>query len=172
MHRLGCDPITGMCLIAMNQIECGTCRGKLHTKYALPAGEHTAECTRSPCSCQGIGTRICESCYGTGMEKISPDLRGRMFAELAKYKHPQFKQIEDRSSESPAERQTIEIVLVRPPKRINPPAPSVPVDASNADSSISQDSQDAHPGAASAWIDAPASGNHDDIVDAELADEL
>jgi hypothetical protein len=110
------------------------------------------------------------------MEKISPDLRGRMFAELAKYKHPQFKQIEDRSAESQAERQTIEIVLVRPAKRITPPAPSVPldaqpVDASTTDSSMSQHSQDAD-SSASAWIDAPASGNQDDIVDAELADEL
>ena len=114
MHRLNCDPIEGMCRIALNDIECGTCRGKLHTKYILPDGQHAKDCpgTSVDCTCGGVGTRICQSCFGTGMECIAPELRARMFSELAKYKHPQFKQIEQRETDT--ERQTITLELVRP----------------------------------------------------------
>ena len=164
MHQLKCDPIAGMCHIALNMLECGTCRGKLRTRYALPAGEHTASCTRTPCTCEGVGERICQSCFGSGMENISPDLRARMFAELAKYKHPQFKQIEDRSSESQGERQTIEIVLVRPSKRL--PASPAPI---GQDASVQVDTE--HGEYTDTARALPAGGNQDDIIEAEPVDE-
>ena len=38
--------------------------------------------------------RTCESCYGSGKEKISPELKARMYAELAQYVRPKRKAIE------------------------------------------------------------------------------
>ena len=79
-ERLGCDPFEGMAIIAINQLPCGVCRGKGKTPYKLPNG--------------GVGMRTCESCYGTLFESCSPELRGKMNAELAQYIHAKKKAIE------------------------------------------------------------------------------
>jgi hypothetical protein len=82
LARLKCVPIEGMALIASGKVPCGTCHGKGKTKYQ-PAngGEKLLE-------------RTCESCYGSKLEKISPELKGKMYSELAKYVHPQLRAIE------------------------------------------------------------------------------
>ncbi len=144
MSRVDCDPITIMARIALNEIECSTCRGKLHTKYVLPDGQHTKACpgTSVDCNCHGIGERICQSCFGTGMEKVPPQLRYQAASELAKYKHPQFKQIENRESES-NERQSIEIVLVRPaPRAIEPAAAQVEIVAATLPDEVIIDAEE------------------------------
>jgi DnaJ-class molecular chaperone len=82
MARLNCDPIEGMAKIAAGDVPCGTCHGKGKTKYQAAKGEAK------------LLERTCESCYGSGKEKISPELKGRMYEQLAKYKHPQLKAIE------------------------------------------------------------------------------
>lgn len=116
MQRLKCDPIKGMALIALNQVPCGLCRGKLRTRYKLPEGSHAAGCDPEKCTCEGIAERTCLSCYGSGWEAISPDLRGKMFAELAKYKHPQLKQVEHTGEGAPGGQRTqINIVFGIPP---------------------------------------------------------
>src|SRR3954464_9148586 len=69
LSRLNCDPIEGMAKIASGEIRCGTCHGKGKTKYKVEGK---------------INESVCESCYGSLMEKITPDLRGRMYSELAK----------------------------------------------------------------------------------------
>lgn len=99
LARLGCDPITGMAHIAMNKLPCGVCRGELKTRYKLAEGVHTPECRQTlgpcgPCTCEGVGTRICQSCYGSGWEACSPELRGKMYAEIAQYVLPKRKAIE------------------------------------------------------------------------------
>ena len=38
--------------------------------------------------------RTCESCYGSALEKISPELKGKMNAELAGYIYPKLRSIE------------------------------------------------------------------------------
>jgi hypothetical protein len=69
-----------MATIANNQLPCGVCRGKGKTPYKMENGE--------------IGTRKCESCYGTLFEACSPELRGKMCAELAQYVGAKRKAIE------------------------------------------------------------------------------
>ena len=63
----------------------------------MPDGSHSEECKKQPqdvCTCEGIGTRVCESCYGTLFEACSPELRGKMNAELAQYIAPKRKALE------------------------------------------------------------------------------
>ncbi len=89
-----------MSIIALNNLPCGVCRGTGKTKYKLPVGAHAAGCNGRPigdtnlCKCQGLGIRDCESCYGTLFEACSPELRGKMNAELAQYIHAKKKAIE------------------------------------------------------------------------------
>ena len=83
LARLGCDPFTGMATIALNKLPCGVCRGKGKTKYKIEGQIHE---------------RVCESCYGTLFEACSPELRGKMHAELAKYIAPQRKAVEHSGS--------------------------------------------------------------------------
>lgn len=60
IDRTGCtDPLANL--------KCNVCRGKLKTKYKRDDGR--------------LGERICESCYGSGYEIVSPELRGKMWAK-------------------------------------------------------------------------------------------
>lgn len=98
-ERLGLNPFEGMAIIALNKLPCGVCRGTKKTHYKLAAGTHATGCDGKPtkaglCKCEGIGERTCESCYGTTFEACSPELRGKMNAELAAYIHPKKKAIE------------------------------------------------------------------------------
>lgn len=100
LERIGCDPLRGMAEIALNRLPCGVCRGELKTKYKLLPGDHSKECNKqgagagADCICDGIGTRTCMSCYGSGWEACSPELRGKMYAEIAQYVLPKRKAIE------------------------------------------------------------------------------
>ncbi len=107
LDRLGCDPFEGMALIAMNLVPCGECRGKGHKRYKLPEILQNQPC---PClkgkkadpkcwMCSGLGIqlaseRVCQSCWNDLMERCAPELRGKMYAELAQYKAPKRKAIE------------------------------------------------------------------------------
>src|SRR5690242_1795873 len=103
LKRLGCDPFKGMATIADNKLPCGVCRGKGKTPYKLADGSHAKDCAitearlvkgKLKCTCNGVGERVCESCYGTLFEACSPELRGKMHAELAQYVAPKRKAIE------------------------------------------------------------------------------
>ena len=84
---LGCDPIEGMVKIALRECECPTCQGTLRAKYTLgPVGIYL-----DPDSGKMM---TCRTCWGTGKEPILPELRGKMFAELAQYIAPKRKAIE------------------------------------------------------------------------------
>ncbi len=89
LDRLGVNPFEGMARIASGDVSCGTCHGALKTRYKLPEGHHVDSCAShtgsAPCNCEGIGLRTCESCYGTNKEKVTPDLRGKMYSALAEY---------------------------------------------------------------------------------------
>jgi hypothetical protein len=77
---MGCEPFEGMAHIAMNNLPCGVCRGTGKTRYKRDDGE--------------LHERVCQSCYGTLYEACSPEVRGKMYTELAKYCAPQLKAIE------------------------------------------------------------------------------
>ncbi len=117
LERLGCDPHTGMATIADNKLPCGVCRGSGKSFYKLPDGAHALDCdglpnTQGLCHCEGIGVRKCESCYGTLFEACSPELRGKMYAELAHYVAPQLKAIEVSGENGDAIRHSHEIKFV------------------------------------------------------------
>ncbi len=103
LERLGVNPFAGMATIAANQLPCGVCRGKGKTAYKLADGSHAKDCAitearlikgKLKCTCNGVGQRVCESCYGTLFEACSPELRGKMHAELAQYVAPKRKAVE------------------------------------------------------------------------------
>lgn len=113
-EELGYNPHDGMIAIASNYLPCGTCRGELRTRYMVPK-DSRKECDhKHPVTgakekglclwCSGtdirdIDMRTCQSCYGTSFEACSPDLRGRMHAELAQYVEAKRKAIEHSGSE-------------------------------------------------------------------------
>ncbi len=82
LAELDCDPIEGMVKIALGEVPCSVCRGKGRTKYQPAKGKDK------------LAERTCESCYGSGKEIISPELKGKMFAELAQYVAPKRKAVE------------------------------------------------------------------------------
>lgn len=105
LQRLGCDPVAGMASIADNNLPCGVCRGTGVTRYALPEAQQgdcdrCAPANRKNCLwCSGtgiktIGERTCQSCYKTLFEAVSPELRGKMHAELTQYILPKRKALE------------------------------------------------------------------------------
>jgi len=71
LAELGCDPIAGMARIAEDVTPCLVC-----THGLLEDG------------------RVCGQCQGTGKLQSPPELRGRMYAELAQYVAPKRKAIE------------------------------------------------------------------------------
>jgi hypothetical protein len=105
LAHLKCDPVAILAHIATRQIPCGTCidrrqrpTGKTH--YRLPEGSHAAGCKAKidapdiPCTCAGIGERVCESCFGTKWERISVQDMGNAAGRLAKMVVPELKAIE------------------------------------------------------------------------------
>lgn len=80
LDRLGVDPFEGMAMIAKGEIPCGACHGVGQTKVKAADGT--------------FYNRTCESCYGTNLEKVSPETRAKMYAELAQYVAPKRKAIE------------------------------------------------------------------------------
>ena len=118
LASLGCDPLKGMATIALNQLPCGVCRGSGKTKYRLDLGDHAKGCDgtivkpATLCKCEGIGERTCLSCYGSLFENCSPDLRGRMNAELAQYVAPKRKAIDLTNSDG-SMRPSWEVIMVK-----------------------------------------------------------
>jgi len=97
LERLGCDVIVGMATIAMNKLSCGVCRGTGKTRYRTKTG--------------AFSKRLCESCYGTLWEACSPELRGKMFSELAKYEYPQRRAIDVKTEQIGPKTMTLEEIL-------------------------------------------------------------
>jgi hypothetical protein len=70
-QRLNCNPHEYMALVVINRVPCGVCRGSNKTPFTKEDGTK--------------GMRPCQSCWGSLMENCSPELRGKMAAELAQY---------------------------------------------------------------------------------------
>ena len=82
LASVGFNPFEILRNIASGELQCNVCRGKGKTRYqADPSGDRTFE-------------RTCQSCYGSGFERINPADRSRASSELCKYVQPQLKQIE------------------------------------------------------------------------------
>ncbi len=71
-----CDPFHVLAQIALGDLPCNVCRGKGKTRYqAASDGDRTFE-------------RVCQSCYGSKWERISPAERAKASSDLAKYIQP------------------------------------------------------------------------------------
>lgn len=119
LQRRGVNPHDAMCDIVLGNVQCNVCRGALETTVILTAGSHTKECKRNmkqtqndSCICDGVAMRRCESCSGTGYEKISPELRGKMAAELAQYVAPKRKAVEVTGADGGPVDHRMEVVFV------------------------------------------------------------
>ncbi len=78
----GFNPFETLKSIAEGELVCNVCRGKGKTKYQPTHGnDKTFE-------------RQCQSCYGSGKERINPSDRSKAASELAKYTQPQLKAVE------------------------------------------------------------------------------
>lgn len=94
----GCDPFAVLADIAAGQLNCGVCRGEGKTKYQAGFDK--------------LSLRTCQSCYGSGKERISPAERSRAAAELAQYLEPKRKAIELSGSGGGPVLTQIEVVMV------------------------------------------------------------
>lgn len=81
LRTWGCDPFQVLADIARGELLCGVCRGEGKTRFQ-PHG------ARRP------GIRPCQSCWGSGKERISPSERGKAAAELAGYIEAKRKAVE------------------------------------------------------------------------------
>ncbi len=80
--KLGGDPVAYLVATMRNIVPCATCRGEGKTKFQ-PAG-----------STRFQGIRTCQSCWGSKLEKISPNESADAARTLMDYIAPRLKAIE------------------------------------------------------------------------------
>lgn len=95
-----CDPFHTLALACRGDLPCNVCRGKGRTRY-----QAAGDAERS-------FDRICQSCYGSKYEKISPGERIKAASELAQYIEAKRKAIEHSGPEGGAIQHRHEIVFV------------------------------------------------------------
>lgn len=99
---MGVDPFAIQAKIASGDVQCGVCHGKGSTKFQPAHGQSK------------LADRTCESCYGSGKERISPELKQKAADSLGKYCQPQLKQIEVQGGGGGPIHSRHEFVIVRP----------------------------------------------------------
>lgn len=99
LAEMGCDYLEYLALTVMNKIPCAVCRGAGKTKFQ-PRGGQTFS-----------GVRTCQSCWGSGMERIEPRQSAWAAAELMSYCEPKRKAIEVTNPDGTL-RPTWEVVIV------------------------------------------------------------
>lgn len=102
----GSDPFKTLSDIERGELPCGVCRGKGKTKYQPRRSEDHLDGTFR------LEERTCQSCYGSGKERLSPAERGKAAAELAQYLEPKRKAIEVSGSGGGPVLTKIEVVMV------------------------------------------------------------
>ncbi len=80
LERLGCDLIQYLALTVKNEVPCGVCRGTGKTKFQ--AGN------------DNIGTRVCQSCWGSKLERLKPSERADAAGLLMKYCYSTMQSVE------------------------------------------------------------------------------
>jgi hypothetical protein len=103
----GYSPFETLFLIARNQLPCSKCRGTGRTKYWKPLkkGQIVPE----------IGSRICESCYGDKLERLSPETILKAASELGQYESPKKKAIEVTGEDGGPITACIELIVRKAP---------------------------------------------------------
>ncbi len=70
------------CMVLDGKVPCGVCHGKKKTRFQ-PRGEG-----------QEPGIRTCQSCWGSGLERLSPSERLRAALDLIEYGYAKKKAVE------------------------------------------------------------------------------
>jgi hypothetical protein len=86
MQEMGCDYIGYLARTVNNDVPCAICRGKGKTKFQPANSERFS------------GERTCQSCWGSGMERIEPKESAKAASVLLEYCHPKLKAIEHSGS--------------------------------------------------------------------------
>lgn len=79
---MGCDYIGYLARVVMNSVPCRVCRGTGKTKFQ-PAGSERFQ-----------GERTCQSCWGSKLERIDPQLAVAAATKLMERCEPQLKAME------------------------------------------------------------------------------
>lgn len=92
------DPIMGNIRIARGDVPCGVCHGAGVTQFqpktkTFRGDDGTVTHYREVEGPDGK-ERVCQSCWGSKLERISPELKFKSNDMLAKYCHPTLKQME------------------------------------------------------------------------------
>lgn len=103
--ELGCDHVEYLALTVNNQIECGICRGTGKTPFQPRAGSKSK------------GVRICQSCWGSKLERLRPSERQQAATDLLKFTHPTLKAVEVTGGDGGPIQHRVKVVYVDPPKR-------------------------------------------------------
>lgn len=85
--QLKCDYVQYLALTVNNQVECGVCRGKGKTQFQPANGETASK------------ERTCQSCWGSGLERLAPKERAWAAGELMQYCEAKLKQVDHTSSD-------------------------------------------------------------------------
>jgi len=101
MEAMGCDYVGYLAETVNNNIPCAVCRGKGKTKFQPGNSERFS------------GERTCQSCWGSGLERIEPKESAKAAATLLEYCHPKLKSIEHHGGETKPPI-GVRVVLVRP----------------------------------------------------------
>ena len=84
LAKLGHDPFQAMVQFAMGKMPCVTCHGVGKTKYKISGISGTDR----------LADRVCESCYGSKMEKLRPEIVFNANEAILSYMIPKLKAIE------------------------------------------------------------------------------
>lgn len=88
VEEWGCDPFKVMADAAMGELVCSVCRGAGKTKFQPGTGRLPSKGERK------LSERVCQSCYGSGREILSPKDRIAASAYLGRYMEPELKAVE------------------------------------------------------------------------------
>ena len=100
-NRLKCDPVELMVKICKGDLPCGVCHGAGRSPFQPARGE-------------SIGVRTCESCYGSGKERIGPRERQAAASDLMGFIYPKLKAIELTGADGEALDMKMVVEFVRP----------------------------------------------------------
>lgn len=93
-----------------NDLDCGACRGTGKTKFQAGGDKP--------------GVRVCQSCWGSGKERVTTDQRERAASSLMKYAFPQLKAIEHSGDSQEAVEHRVRVTYVDAEFRAIPPGRS------------------------------------------------
>ena len=87
LRRMGCDYIGYLASTVNNEVTCGVCRGKGKTQFQPANGDTSPK------------ERTCQSCWGSGLERLAPKERAWAAGELMQYCESKLKQVDHTSSD-------------------------------------------------------------------------